>query len=191
LWSKRSPFGSIRWSPCRSNTDSNSRSVAANTVEQAAQTHIRDFGLGHAVQRTAQIVCVASKILAKPLTAYFWVSVALHAGRAAGTFSVFGQLPAAAGPWYRPASPSSVRNTFLRRAAPPSSGKSPAISPASLAGRASRRSLSSIIGPYPISAPIILAVLIHHRDDAGIVDRVADDPDRADDPLAAVLIRPD
>src|SRR5581483_5186711 len=87
--------------------------------------------------------------------------------------------------------------------ASPSSGDaiSPAASisltPKSLAGAApgaapAASSLSSIMRSLPYDAADHLGGVIHHRDDAGVIDaRRADDPDRADDLLAAVLVRRD
>src|SRR5580704_7048065 len=100
-------------------------------------------------------------------------------------------MPAAGGPWYRPArlrAPLYVPPAGRRR---PRRGNRrrprPHHWPARCPAPPCPRSWSLSDKP-----PDHLGGVIHHRDDPGIVDpRGADDPDRADDLLAAVLIRRD
>src|SRR5438105_3312591 len=100
-------------------------------------------------------------------------------------------MPAIAGPWYRPAR---LRGP---RGVPPAGRRHPRRENR----RQSRRHHWPVRSPAPPcprswslsdKPPNHLGGVIHHRDDAGVVDpRRADDPDRADDLLAAVLIRRD
>src|SRR5207302_4245644 len=191
LWSKRSPFGSMRFSPWRSKVAKSSRSVAATPSR-------RLFARGSSISASFTLSSARRRLStgdrrsrAKLLIAYFSVSSRSRWARRL-TFSV----SASARSSRSFASASSCSSASTRSSgetvAAPSSGNSPtAASPTSLAGARAAWSLSSFM-PLSDEPPDHLRGVIHHRDDPGIVDpRRADDPDRADDLLAAVQVRRD
>src|SRR5436190_12106545 len=186
LWSKRSPFGSMRFSPWRSKVAKSSRSVAATPSSRLlarGSSISASFTLSSARRRLST---GDRRSRAKLLIAYFSVSSRSRWARRL-TFSV----SASARSSRSFASASSCSSASTRSSgetvAAPSSGNSPtAASPTSLAGARAAWSLSSFM-PSSDEPPDHLRGVIHHRDDPGIVDpRRADDADGADDLLAAV-----
>ena len=168
LWSKRSPFGSIRFNPCRSNAASSSRSVAATPSRRLCARGSLDLGLGHRVERPAQIVDRRQQILRESARA----RISAHRrARAAGGGAHSRSRPAraAAGPWSRQARPRSrqagprPRPQYPRRAARPRRPRRPATSSFGRPRRAAGRFVLfldhnlSILG-YPMIRPITLAV---------------------------------
>src|SRR5215472_3338527 len=191
LWSKRSPFGSTRLRPCRSKAASSSRSVAATPSS-------RLFARGSSISASFTLSSARRRLStgdnrsrAKLLIAYFSVSSRSRCARR----RVF-SASASARSIRSLASASSCSSAATRSSgdavSAPSSGNSlTAASPTSFAGVCAAPFLSSIIASSD-EPPDHLRGVIHHRDDPGIVDPCrADDPDRADNLLAAVLIRCD
>src|SRR6266513_706416 len=191
LWSKRSPFGSMRFSPWRSKVAKSSRSVAATPSRRLFVRGSVTSASGKLSSARRRLSTGDRRSRAKLLIAYFSVSSRSRWARRL-TFSV----SASARSSRSFASASSCSSASTRSSgetvAAPSSGNSPtAASPTSLAGARAAWSLSSFM-PSSDEPPDHLRGVIHHRDDPGIVDpRRADDPDRADDLLAAVLVRRD
>src|SRR5436190_23187717 len=189
LWSKRSPFGSMRFSPWRSKAASNSRSVAATPSSRLFARESKTSASGTLSSARRRLSTEESRSRAKLLIAYFWVSSRSRWARRR-TFSV----SASARSSRSLVSASSASSCTTARSsgdgpAAPSSGNSPESLAGAIAGAPS--SLSSIMS-LSDKPPDHLGGVVHHRDDAGIVDPGgADDPDRADDLLAAVLIRRD
>ena len=92
LWSKRSPFGSMRFSPWRSKAAKSSRSVAATPSSRLLRARILDLRLRHAVERAAQIVDRRQQILGEIADRVFLRVLALALGAAAHVLGL-GQRP--------------------------------------------------------------------------------------------------
>src|SRR5437763_6114108 len=189
LWSKRSPFGSRRLSPWRSKVAKSSRSVAATPSS-------RLFARGSSISASFMLSSARRRLStgdrrsrAKLLIAYFSVSSRSRWARRL-TFSVSAS-PRSSLSFASSSSCSSpsTRSSGETVGAPSSANSVTAASPTSLAGARAVWSLSSFM-PSSDEPPDHLRGVIHHRDDPGLVDpRRADDPDRADNLFAAVLVR--
>src|ERR1043165_5088835 len=181
----------MRFSRYRSKVANSSRSVAATPSSKL-------FVRGSVISASGTLSSARRRLStgdrrsrAKLLIAYFRVSSRSRWARRL-TFSVSASarsrrsLVSASS-----ASSASPRSSGATVAAPSSGNSVTAASPTSLAGSRAVWSLSWFM-PSSDEPPDHLRGVVHHRDDAGIVDpRRADDPDRADDLLAAVLVRRD
>src|SRR6267154_2272842 len=185
----------MRLIPWRSKTPNSSRSVAATPARRLRVRSSFASDSGRLSNARRRLSAAESKSLAKPATAYFDASSRSRCARRR-TFSVSASARSNRSLYSASSASSSVaRVSGDDSSASDSMGASARPSILLLAAWSLAGTFSCFLvvvsSMFVLSykSPDHLGGVVHHRDDAGIVDPSrADDADRSDDLLAAVLV---
>src|SRR5712691_7681285 len=184
----------MRRIPCRSKTLRSSRSVAATPARRLRVRSSLTSASGRLSSARLRLSAAESKSLAKPVTAYFEASSRSRWARRR-TFSVSARARNSRSFCSASSTSSSVRRSSAERSSVSDSMGAPTRPSKLLLAASSGVDLFS--SPFVVSCMVLLSNktpnqlggVVHHRDDPGVVDPGgADDPDRADDLLAAILV---